>query len=38
MFAHLGGLPVEELAAQLLAVGAGLGLWLATRVRGRARR
>jgi hypothetical protein len=38
MLAHIGGLPVEELAAQLLAAGAGFGLWLATRVRGRARR
>lgn len=38
MLAHVGGVPVEEIAAQLLAAGAGFGLWLVTRVRGRARR
>jgi hypothetical protein len=38
MLAHLGGVPVEELAVQLLATGLGCCLWLATRVRGRARR
>lgn len=38
MLAHVGGVPVEEVAVQLLAAGAGFGLWLATRVRARARR
>lgn len=36
MLAHIAGVPVEELAAQLIAAGTGLVLWLGVARRRRA--